>query len=185
MIATRFLSPGEYRLYRSWLKSQDNITLDTYFGISASNAYIDNIVDGVLSNTDEHNFLVAYRGNKWVGVIHLARISEIDIEFGIMVHKDYRGQGIASDLMNEAVTWVCNRGFETLYLHCLRTNNQMKHLATKFGLELHNIESEVDSKTALPPPSLLTYTREAATANKNIFFMILTQTWAPFTENLG
>jgi len=182
MIATRFLSPGEYESYRTWLKHQDTATIDTYFGISASKEYIDNVVDGILSNPDEHNFLVAYRGSQWVGVIHLARISETDMEFGIIVDQPFRGQGIANDLMNEAVTWVRNRGFKTLYLHCLRTNGQMRHLATKFGLELHTLDSEIDAKTTLPPPSVITFTREAATAQKNIFFMALQQAWAPYQE---
>jgi GNAT superfamily N-acetyltransferase len=182
MIATRFLAPSEYGLYRTWLKSQDHDTIDTYFGITTGEAYIDHVVDGIVSNVDEHNFLVAYRGAEWVGVIHLARISETDMEFGIIVAKDFRNQGIATDLMNEAVTWVRNRGFKTLYLHCLRTNGQMRHLATKFGLELHNLASETDAKTTLPPPSVITFTREAVTAQKNIFFMVLQHAWAPYQE---
>ena len=184
MIATRFLSPGEYGLYRNWLKSQDSETIDTYFGISAGEAYIDSVVDGILSNVDEHNFLVAYRGAEWVGVIHLACISETDMEFGIIVDQPFRGQGIANDLMDEAVTWVRNRGFKTLYLHCLRSNSQMRHLAVKFGLELHNLDSEMDAKTALLPASIITFTREAVTAQKNIFFMALQRAWAPY-QDLG
>ena len=184
MIATRFLAPSEYGSYRTWLKSQDHETIDTYFGVTTGEAYIDSVVDGVLSNTDEHNFLVAYRGAEWVGVIHLARISETDMEFGIIVDQLFRGQGIANDLMDEAVTWVRNRGFKTLYLHCLRSNGQMRHLAVKFGLELHNHHSETDAKTTLPPASVITFTREAVTAQKNIFFMALQRAWAPY-QDLG
>jgi len=184
MIASRFLSPGEYDLYRTWLNSQDRETLDTYFGIKASASYINQVVDGIMSNLDEHHFLVAYHGLKWVGVIHLARISETDMEFGIIVSQDHRGLGIANDLMSEAVTWVRNRGYHTLYLHCLRSNSQMRHLATKFGLELHDLDSETDARTRLAPASAITFTQELATAQKNVFFMALQQVWAPY-QDLG
>lgn len=185
MLATRFLPIRDFHLYGDWLREQSADTLATYFGIATSPTFINSLMDGILSNPEEHYFLVATKGTEWVGVIHMARISEKDMEFGIMVAEDQRHMGIADQLMAEAITWIQNRGFDTLYLHCLNRNSAMKHLATKHGLELHESYGDIESITKVPPPSLLTYTQEAIIANKNIFFRNLQRTWAPFTELHG
>ena len=112
----------------------------------------------------------------------MARISETDMEFGVMVSEDYRHQGIADELMQQAITWIQNRGFNTLYLHCLNRNSAMKHLATKHGLELHEQYGDIEATTRVPPPSLLTYTQEMLTNNKNIFFINLQNMWAPYAD---
>lgn len=185
MLATRFLPIQDFYLYGSWLREQSPETLATYFGIAVSETFLNSLLDGILSNPEEHYFLVATRGNKWVGVIHMARISEKDMEFGIMVAESERHQGIADQLMAEAITWIQNRNFDTLYLHCLNRNKAMKHLANKHGLELHENYGDIEATTHVPPPSMMSYIQEAMTTNKNIFFMNLKNTWAPFTENLG
>ena len=102
-----------------------------------------------------------------------------------MVSEEYRHKGIADQLMSEAITWIQNRGFSTLYLHCLNRNSAMKHLATKHGLQLHEEYGDIEATTRVPPPSLLTYTQEAMTANKNIFFANLQNTWGPYAELFG
>ena len=185
MIATRFLSIDEFELYGDWLREQSPETLANYFGIGVNSTYINNVVDSITSNSEEHYFLVAQQGTEWVGVIHMARISEQDMEFGIMVSEHYRHQGVADLLMSEAITWIQNRGYDTLYLHCLNRNHVMQHLAVKHGLELIHDHGDVESKTKLPPPSMLSYCKEAATANKNIFYLNLQTIWRPFTEIAG
>jgi GNAT superfamily N-acetyltransferase len=175
----------DFALYGDWLREQSAETLATYFGIAVGPTFINSLIDGVVSNPEEHYFLVATSRDKWVGVIHMARISDKDMEFGIMVAEDHRHQGIADQLMEEAINWIRNRGFSTLYLHCLNRNSAMKHLATKHGLELHENYGDVESATHVPPPSLLTYAQEAMTANKNIFFINLQNMWRPYSELLG
>ena len=185
MVATRFIPAKDFHLYGDWLRKQSPETLANYFGVAVSPEFITNLVDRILSNSDEHYFLVATKGKKWVGVIHMARISERDMEFGVMVSEEYRHKGIADQLMSEAITWIQNRGFSTLYLHCLNRNSAMKHLATKHGLQLHEEYGDIEATTRVPPPSLLTYTQEAMTANKNIFFANLQNTWGPYAELFG
>jgi hypothetical protein len=84
--------------------------------------------------------------------------------------------------MREAITWIQNRNFDHLYLHCLNRNTAMKHLATKHGLELHEEYGDIEAITHVPPPSILSYTQEALTLNKNIFFLNLQNTFAPFGQ---
>jgi GNAT superfamily N-acetyltransferase len=185
MIATRFLSINDYELYGSWLREQSEETLTTYFGIAVTDTYIAHLVDGIVSNPEEHYFLVAVQGTTWTGVIHMARISEHDMEFGVMVAESHRNQGIADLLMDEAITWIRNRGFDTLYLHCVSWNRAMKHLAHKHGLVMQEDHGDVDACTRIPPPSMISYAQEAATRNRNIFIMSLQQAWLPFDELLG
>ena len=185
MLATRFLAIKDFVQYGDWLRSRSDETLANYFGVAASPDFIINLVDRILSNPDEHYFLVATKGKRWVGVIHMARISDRDMEFGVMVAEDQLHQGIADQLMQEAITWIQNRGFNTLYLHCLNRNAAMKHLAQKHGLELHEDYGDIEATTCVPPPSVLSYIQESIIVHKNIFFANLQHTWAPFTEILG
>ena len=185
MIATRFLAKQDYALYGNWLREQSVETLASYFGAVVSDSYIDTLVDSIVAHPERHHFLVAYLGATWVGTIHLAHISDQDMEFGIMVHPDHRGEGFANELMDEAIIWIRNRGFNHLYLHCLNRNSAMKHLAQKHGLIMHAEGGDVDADIMLPPPSILTYTQEALNFQKNIFFLNLKQSWFPFTELHG
>jgi GNAT superfamily N-acetyltransferase len=185
MISTRFLSITDYELYGSWLREQSEETLATYSGIAVSDPYINHLVDGILSNPEEHYFLVAVQGTTWAGVIHMARISEHDMEFGVMVAEQYRNQGIADLLMSEAITWIRNRGFDTLYLHCVTWNRAMKHLAHKHGLVMHEDHGDTEVCSRVPPPSMISYAQEAVTRNRNIFVMTVQQAWRPFNELLG
>ena len=185
MISTRFLGIDDYELYGSWLSEQTQETLRTYFGIAVNATYINHLVDGIISNPEEHHFLVATQGTTWAGVIHMARISEHEMEFGVMVAESYRAQGIADLLMSEAITWIRNRGFNTLYLHCMSQNRAMKHLANKHNLIMHEDHGDTEVCTQIPPPSMISYAREATTRNRNIFIASLQQTWLPFNEMLG
>ena len=184
MISTRFLSITDYELYGSWLREQSEETLATYFGIAVSDTYINHLIDGIASNPEEHYFLVATHGTTWAGVIHMARISETEMEFGVMVAEPYRNQGIADQLMSEAIVWIRNRGFDTLYLHCVTWNRAMKHLANKHGLIMHEDHGDADVCSRIPPASMISYAQEATTRNRNIFIMGLQQAWFPFNQLL-
>jgi RimJ/RimL family protein N-acetyltransferase len=185
MIQTRFLSVHEFNHYRQWLLERDSETLAMYFGIPTGEDVIHDLVDKILANPDEHYFLVALKGNEWVGVIHMARISETQMEFGVMVHEDHRHLGIADDMMREAITWIQNRKYDTLYLHCLNRNSAMKHLADKHGLVIYEDHGDIESRTSVPPPSALSYLNEVTNYQKNIFFMNIQNIWAPFSERHG
>lgn len=44
----------------------------------------------------------------WAGTIHIASRGS-KVEFGVIVSPKYRKQGIADTMMDEAITWACNR----------------------------------------------------------------------------
>jgi RimJ/RimL family protein N-acetyltransferase len=185
MISTCFLSVDQFELYGTWLREQSQETLNTYFGTVVGPTYINHLIDGIVSNPEEHYFLIATQGTVWTGVIHMARISEHEMEFGVMVSEQYRNQGIADQLMSEAITWIRNRGFDTLYLHCVTWNRAMKHLAHKHGLFIQEDHGDSDVRSRIPPASVISLAQEAAIRNRNIFIMSVQQAWRPFNELLG
>lgn len=185
MTPTRFLGQHEYDRYRLWLLDQDPATLRNFFGITVSEDTIDALVDKILVERDQHYFLVGYVGEVWAGVLHIARVSSTELEFGIIVSEQYRGRGIADTLIQEGITWARNRGYERLYLHCLGSNAVMRHLAEKHGLDVKEVYGDADAVTRLPPPSFFSYAQEACNLQKNIFYINLKRAWLPFSEIHG
>jgi GNAT superfamily N-acetyltransferase len=173
MITTMFLPRGEYDMYGDWLLRQDAETLKNYFGITVSHGFIRNLVDRVALSPGKHQFLIALDDNTWAGALHMAMNLNTDIEFGIIVANEYRGQGIADRLMDEAVTWAQNRRFQHLYLHCLSWNQPIKHLCKKYGLEIRNQDGSGEVTVELPPPSMISVGKEFAAMNRNIFTKLL------------
>jgi GNAT superfamily N-acetyltransferase len=172
-----FLPREEYKLYGDWLARQDEDTLKNYFGVPVNYNFIQTLVDRITTSAGQNYFLVAFDHERWLGVIHMATKLNEDIEFGIIVDPNYRGQGIADRLMDEAVTWAQNRRYKRLYLHCLSWNRPIKHLCKKYGLEIRNQDGSGEVNVELPPPSMISVGKEFATMNRNIFTKLLESNW--------
>ncbi len=72
-------------------------------------------------------------------------------EFGVSVLAPYRGQGIGSKLFERAAMHCRNDDIDTLYMHCLTSNEAMLHIATKAGMRIHRDHGEADAYLKLPP----------------------------------
>lgn len=178
MITTMFLPREQYALYGDWLMRQDRDTLKNYFGITVSQQFIQDLVERIVDNAGRHYFLVAFDHARWLGAIHMATHLNEDIEFGIIVDSEYRGQGVADRLMDEAVTWAQNRRYKRLYLHCLSWNLPIKHLCKKYGLDIHDFDGSGEVNVQLPPPSMISVGKEFMSNNRNIFTRMLENNWA-------
>lgn len=176
MIITRFLAPSEYRRYSDWLKSQSQETINLYFGIPYTHDAIDALVDKIVANTDSHEFLVAEDHGRIVGCVHIAKQNN-EVELGIIVHEEYRGEKLGSRLLGEAIIHSRNKGYRDLYMHCLSWNQPIRHLCTKHGLEMTNMYGESEVKVKLPPPNLGTILAETNTRNR--------QLWSLMLQNMG
>jgi RimJ/RimL family protein N-acetyltransferase len=179
MITTRFLAPVEYQKYSPWLKKLDTDTRTTYFGVPQGDYQIEQLVKGIVENPQDHNFLVAEFKGEWIGTIHIAEVSDNEVEFGVIVDAAHRGHGIADRMMSEAIIFSRNRGYNSLYMHCLSWNQPIKHLCTKHGMKLKSEHGETETKLELPPADLTTIAQEAITHNRNVYRMLL-QTANPF-----
>ncbi len=66
-------------------------------------------------------------------------------EFGVSVLKTARGLGIGSKLFERAAIVCRNHDVDTLYMHCLSSNQIMMHIAKKAGMEIHRDYGEADA----------------------------------------
>jgi GNAT superfamily N-acetyltransferase len=159
MLTTEFLSRDQYSQYGSWLKAQDPQTLHDYFGYTMGQEAIDLLIDQLISNPKRNHFLVAKINGKWAGTIHIAT-HEQEVEFGVIVAPQYRKQGIANVLMDEAITWARNRYYKDLFMHCISWNRPIKHLCQKHGLVPRNMMGDSEANLTLQPPTPATVLKE-------------------------
>jgi RimJ/RimL family protein N-acetyltransferase len=183
MITTRFLSTFEYSQYADWVKKLIPEIRATYFGVQYTDDQIDTLVKGIIEKTDKHHFLVAEYKGQWIGSIHIADVTEDEVEFGFIVDEHHRGNGIADRMMKEALLWTRNRGYNSVYMHCLSWNQPIKRLCIKHGMELHTEYGETETKLELPPPDFTTITEEILTRNRQAYRMVL-QKMVPFLEEV-
>ena len=110
--------------------------------------------------------MIAKIDGAWAGTIHIA-VNGKDVEFGIIVSAPYRKHGIASLMMDEAITWAQNRGYQNLYMHYINKNLPIRHLCKKHGLKPCNMIGESEAKLKLDLPSPTTYLKEFLFAQRN------------------
>lgn len=72
-------------------------------------------------------------------------------EFGVSVSASARGRGIGSKLFERAAIHCRNEDVDTLYMHCLSSNQTMIHIAKKAGMEIHREYGEADAYLKLTP----------------------------------
>ena len=82
-------------------------------------------------------------------------------EFGVSVSKSARGLGIGTRLFERAAIHCRNSDVDTLYMHCLSSNQTMMHIAKKAGMEIEREYGEADAHLRLLPPSPGTVLQEA------------------------
>lgn len=172
MIVTKFLTPAEYDQYAAWLNAQDDETKQMYFGMAISDGYVDQLMKTIQDEPEKHHFLVAYDSDGWTGTVHIA-LDGNTAEFGIIVDASRRQQGVGDQIIGEAIVWARNRRYKNLYMHCLSWNQAIKKLCQKHGLQVHNERGESEVLMPLPPPSMITLSKEAATRNRNVFYLML------------
>lgn len=82
-------------------------------------------------------------------------------EFGVSVLKSARGLGIGSKLFERAAIVCRNHDVDTLYMHCLSSNQTMMHIAKKAGMEIHRDYGEADAYLKLGPANPASVLQEA------------------------
>jgi ribosomal protein S18 acetylase RimI-like enzyme len=86
---------------------------------------------------------------------------DIVAEFGLSVSRSARGLGIGSKLFERAAIHCRNADVDTLYMHCLSSNQTMMHIAKKAGMEIEREYGEADAYLRLLPPSPSSVLQEA------------------------
>ena len=184
MFTTEFLAVSEYSKFKDWLIIQDEETRQLYFGVAGSQHVITALIERVLAEPEKHFFLVAKKGERWIGTVHIA-VSNKVVEFGLIVNEEYRGQGIADSMLDEAIVWSRNRGYTELFMHCLGWNKPIQHLCHKHGLETKNMYGDSEVEMKLPPANWVTINKEICTKQRNWYHMFLQKNWAVYQELYG
>jgi len=172
MLTTEFLSRNQIAKYGSWLKAQDPQTLHNYFGYSMGQHAIDSLVKKFECNPKNNHFLIAKVDGQWAGTIHLATHGQ-EVEFGVIVALQYRKQGIANTLMDEAITWARNRYYKDLFMHCISWNRPIKQLCQKHGLEPRNMMGDSEANLTLQLPTPTTFFKEQMSVAKRNWLALL------------
>ncbi len=82
-------------------------------------------------------------------------------EFGVSVAGAMRGMGVGSKLFERAAIHCRNNDVDTLYMHCLSSNQTMMHIAKKAGMEIQRDYGEADAYLKLLPPNPASMLQEA------------------------
>ncbi len=121
------------------------------FGSSIGDAGIQAYVDSV-DYTESDVFAVYDEQLHVVGAVHLACTAD-EAELGLSVLKDARGKGIGNSLFERAAVHLSNRFVRRVYMHCLRENQAVIHIAIKNGMRVALDGSEADAWLELPGAS--------------------------------
>jgi RimJ/RimL family protein N-acetyltransferase len=87
-----------------------------------------------------------------VGVAHLA-LRDGSAELGLSVLPGHRERGVGSALFERGAEHARNRRVPRLFMHCLRENAAIVHIARKFGMHIVAEAGDADAHLELPPAS--------------------------------
>ena len=87
-----------------------------------------------------------------VGVAHVAFGGD-EVEFGLSVLPAHRGRGVGSALFERGAKHARNRSIGRVFMHCLRENAAIMHIAQKFGMNIVTEAGDADAYLELPPAS--------------------------------
>ena len=93
------------------------------------------------------------------GVAHLALWNGA-AEVGLSVLSRARGAGIGGLLFDRAALHARNMGIAELFMHCLRENEAIRHIAKRAGMRIISEAGEADAYLELPKPTPLTIGQE-------------------------
>lgn len=106
------------------------------------------------------------------GVAHLGLRGEI-AEFGVSVIPGHRGEGIGTALYRRAYEYCRNHRIDTLFVHCLKENAAMMHIARKAGMQIVLDAAEVEAHLRVPPGDPASYAEEFLDDRVGLFDLAL------------
>lgn len=104
------------------------------FFMSTSDNYIKHYVAEKMDFSNP-NF-GAFVGTDLIGLVSIAIVSPTSCELAFSINEEYRGTGLARNLMKMAVERCQELKLNKLCMSCLRENRKMQSLAKSFGLKL-------------------------------------------------
>ncbi|MBV8664898.1 MAG: GNAT family N-acetyltransferase [Burkholderiaceae bacterium] len=104
---------------------------------------------------------LAFAPREALPVLSDTTVKERIAEFGVSVSESARGMGVGTKLFERAAMHCRNADVDTLYMHCLASNQAMMHIARKAGMEIRRDHGDADSYLRLLPASPASVLQEA------------------------
>ena len=167
---------GDYAQHLKALGTQDRYTR---FGYTASDYNIDQLILHMLYHPEEHHLFVARQDEDAIGFTHLARCDH-GWELAVSVSASSQGRGIGNQLMAHAIDWARTHGVDRVFMHCIRDNQRIQHLASKHGLNvIERSGADITAQVNLPPPTTTDYTVDFVREQQDLLdqMMELHQRW--------
>ena len=130
------------------------------FGATLNDSAVDRYVDLIDFDSDAV-FGVAGEDGDLIAVAHVAPVGE-GAELGLSVHEAARSKGLGDALFGQAVAWARNRFLQRIFMHCLRENRAILHLARKHGMSVSMDGPDSSAVMVLPVPTFETWFSEQA-----------------------
>ena len=86
------------------------------------------------------------------GIAHVA-LADDHAELGLSVLPAHRGRGVGSALFERGAEHARNRFVRTLFMHCLRENAAIVHIAQRVGMQIVTESGDADAHLELLPAS--------------------------------
>lgn len=155
------------------------------FGGYTTNDFIIKYVKGSFKHSD----------SQWFGCVANAKIisachTTIDNgegELGCSVNRDYRGQGIAQEMFDRAITYLRSKNVTKVYMHCLTENDAMRHIAKKNRMTIVSCYGESNATIEIEPPTPLTTIKDTYLDRMAIYDMLFrsnAELYGSFVETL-
>lgn len=119
-----------------------------------------------------------------LGVAHVAR-ARGHAELGISVLAAHRNQSAGAALLERALLRARNWGVRALFMHCLRDNETMMHIARKQGMRIVTEQGEANAWLALAPADAASHFGEVFAQRVALFDYALKALSAGFARSPG
>lgn len=148
----------DYPKIQNFFLSLDAKDRYAYYGTPTSDDVINRHWERFNSSPGHHFFIVEDQ-NQIVGVCHVAHANN-QVEIGLIAHVKYRNQGIATKLIERAVTWCKTERIENIFVYHAIGNNSAVRLIQRYGLTPLILGDGAEAKFVVPKANLLDYQKE-------------------------
>jgi GNAT superfamily N-acetyltransferase len=154
MLVRKLTSVDKHRIINNLITLQ-NEDRRLRFGMLCNDDYIKNYVEKSFEQ-DSKWFGVDHIDGHLVATCHVAIING-EAELGCCVDEDFRGEGLAQQMFDRAVTWLRTKGITNVFMHCLTENAAMRHIARKNEMTVVSCCGDTDANVEIEPPTPITF----------------------------
>lgn len=165
MSAVRRVLDSEYSKYCDHLKALDADSKYLRFGYPIQDQMIDQLCKQFAADCDQNILFCIENDNlEFVAVGHIAfQADEMELAFSVL--KQCQGQGLGNQLFRRVIQWCRTHNQLRGSMMCLSSNMVVRHLCTKYGIQMKSSGGETMASIELDHPNIVTYFTEAADSN--------------------